>query len=134
VLETLVDVDEAHAMIACVRAQTRLPLVASFVPRADGALLRGAAPASALAAARAVGADHVGFNCAGPAAVEAAVAACPPDAVTWCKPAREGADDDTLVAMLTRSSASAVVGGCCGVGPLVLARLPSPIRAESTST
>lgn len=124
VLQSFADPVEAAAAIAEVRAVTAvLPIAACLSPRHDGRLQDGSDPAPALRALRQAGASWVGFNCGtGPASIEAAVALAP-DA-DWARPSSGGLGTDALAASLIRLGERChFVGGCCGVGPEVIAVL-----------
>jgi methionine synthase I (cobalamin-dependent) len=119
-LETFVDAGAAVAAVREVRrAFPGLPIAATLVPRADGRLWDGSEPSPALDALRAAGATFVGFNCAPPSAVAAAVARAPCD---WVKPNRGELGRDAWAAVV-RAIPAAHVGGCCGVEPEDLASL-----------
>jgi methionine synthase I (cobalamin-dependent) len=125
VLETFVDPAELVEALARVRViAPGLPIATSLCPRDDGALWDGREPLPWLRRLQTGGADFIGFNCGtGPSSVEAAWSRCAGlTAARWAKPNRGHACDQALIAALSRLGASCdAVGGCCGVGPEVLA-------------
>jgi len=136
-LETFVDPDELVAALTSVRARLpELPVVASLVPRPDGALVDGSDPAPAARRLVDAGATGVGFNCGwGPVGVERALDRCAGVPATWwAKPAAGDATPAEVAGALTRlADRCAWVGGCCGVSPDVLAAAVARTHPPSTS-
>lgn len=122
IFETYVDADALVSVVSAVRPTLRVPIVASLTPRADGSLWSGAEPKPALDSLIAAGADIVGFNCgSGPCNVANAIARVADFAhPLWAKPAGGGLDE-TVAALRALAARCAVVGGCCGVSPALLA-------------
>ncbi len=123
VLETFTDPLECvHAVLQIRSVLGDFPLVASLVPREDGRLWDGAYPSHALAALRNAGANYVGFNCASPVAIEAALQLS--GGADWAKPSMGELTSSEWVAAGRRIAASCpFFGGCCGVSSTEIAAL-----------
>lgn len=125
VVETLTDADEARAALAAVRPVWTGPLVISLCPRGDGRLPDGADPAEVARALLDGGADAVGVNCGdGPVGCTRALGRLAPVvARRWYKPNAGWPEPHPELLDHLAGADAEWVGGCCGVGPEVIAAL-----------
>lgn len=123
VAETLVDPAEALACAEALRPTWPKPLVVSLCPREDGRLFDGSDPAPLARRLVDLGVDVVGVNCGtgarGCARALERLAGVP--GPRWFKP-NLGEDAEAWLEV-ARATPAEGVGGCCGVGPELLARL-----------
>lgn len=143
-METAHDIDEACCAIRAAKAETDLPVFATFAFNAKGRTMMGLKADNAARQAQEAGADVVGANCGeGPQAIKAALEAMK-DATSLPLMAQANAgvprgesnetvwdvtpEDMAEHACLFVSLGARIVGGCCGTGPEHIARIVSTLH------
>ncbi|MGM0401972.1 MAG: homocysteine S-methyltransferase family protein [Chloroflexota bacterium] len=143
-METAHDIDEACCAIRAAKAETDLPVFATFAFNAKGRTMMGLKPDDAAQQAEEAGADIVGANCGeGPQAIRAALEGMK-DATTLPLMAQSNAglpreessetvwditpEEMAEHARLFVSLGARIVGGCCGTGPEHIAHIASALR------
>jgi 5-methyltetrahydrofolate--homocysteine methyltransferase len=139
VIETISDLQEMEVAVAAARpAAPDLPVLASLTFTRDGVLRSGEGPAAAARALEAMGVDIVGANCSFgfasllPICEEMAKAtslplAMKPSAGVPPAPPRLADEAADYVRQFVEAGAS-LVGGCCGVDPVMLRAIALAVK------
>lgn len=143
-VETVHDIDEACCAIRAAKAETDLPVFATFAFNPKGRTMMGLKAEDAARQAEQAGADVVGANCGdGPEAIKAGLEGMK-DATTLPLMAQSNAgvpreeggeavwdvtpEEMAGYARLFVSLGARIVGGCCGTGPEHIAQIISAVR------
>ncbi len=147
VIETMIDLNEAHQALLATREVCQLPIVVQMTVQADGSTPSGTPPEDFARALDEWGADVIGVNCSvGPAAVQEAVErmaavtekklSAQPNAgmprtvegrsVYLCSPEYMAGYARRFI-----QTGARLVGGCCGTTPEHIKAIKAAVRSSS---
>jgi homocysteine S-methyltransferase len=147
IVETMVDLDEAHQALLAAREVCSLPVIVQMTVQDDGTTLTGSTPEDFTSRLDAWGADSIGLNCSvGPAGMLQAVERMAKVTVrTLCAQPNAGlprtVDGRSLylcspdyMADYARhfiAAGARLIGGCCGTTPEHIKAIKSAVRSHN---
>ncbi len=146
VAETLTQLFEARAALLAVRSVSQKPFIASITVEANGRMLGGTDPLTALTVMQSMGADAFGINCSnGPAEIAEILEQLTPHAKIPLLAKPNAGLPETLpdgaahyhmtpeafavYAPRFAAAGAALIGGCCGTEPSHIAALSAAVTA-----